>query len=305
MRRLALALGVAAFVAGGRPASAAADTWVSVNGADAGDCAITAPCRTLRYALAQTTAGGTITILTSGRYTPVRITKSVHITAEGVEAVIAGTGPCEATVCVAAGPNDVVSLRGVTILVPGPYVPGTAGISFLNGAALHVEKSAIAGVATFGIAFYPSATGDLYVFDTKIASAVGVEIVAGIGPVRAVFDRSEIHDGQQGVVFQASGVGPIQGVIRNSLITGQTGSSILLFGAVSKNVMLDRSVVASGNTGIEVDGSQSAIRIGDTVFGGFHTSIVSSSSSNVLSYGTNKAVDLIDGIAIGTTVPLR
>jgi hypothetical protein len=97
----------------------------------------------------------------------------------------------------------------------------------------------------------------------------------------------------------------MQGVIRNSLITGQTGSSILLFGTVPKNVMLDRSVVANGNAGIEVGGSQSVIRIGDTAFGGFHTSIVSSSSSNVLSYGTNKAVDLIDGIAIGTSIPMR
>jgi len=305
MRRLALALGIAVFVAGGRPASAAADTWVSVNGADAGDCAIAAPCRTLRYALAQTTAGGTITILTSGRYTPVRITKSVHIMAEGVEAVIAGTGPCEATVCVAAGPNDVVSLRGVTILVPGPYVPGTAGISFLNGAALHVEKSAIAGVATFGIAFSPNVTGDLHVFDTKITAVAGAEIVAGSGPARALFDRAEIHDGQIGISFQAPGVGPIQGVIRNSLITGHSGYGAWLVGAVPKNVMLDRSVVANGNTGIEVDGSQSTLRIGDTVFGGFHTSIVSSSSSNVLSYGTNKAVDLVDGIAIGNTIPLK
>src|ERR1700732_5354256 len=62
-----------------------ATTYVSRIGADAGTCTSAAPCATFAYAIGQTTAGGEISVLTSGEYGEVTITKSISIVAKGAE----------------------------------------------------------------------------------------------------------------------------------------------------------------------------------------------------------------------------
>ena len=291
------------------PGFAADDTWISASGTNAGACTIDAPCRSLQYALAQTTAGGTITILSSGRYGPVRINKSVHIMAAGVEAIVTGMSSCDAAVCIDAGPNDVVSLHGLTVQVPPPYQAGSSGITFTGGAALHLSKFVISGIPTFGIFFEPNAAAHLHVFDSKLTAAGIAAVITGSnGTLRAVFDRTEMHDGNQALQFQASGSGSIQATIRESLIASHWGHSILLagFAAAPVNVMLDRSVIANGNVAVDFGsgGSQSnplaTVRMGDSVVSGFRT--MPNSNQAILSYGTNKIVDAFQYI---TDVPMK
>jgi len=287
-------------------AGAATDAWVSATGIDAGDCAINAPCRSLRYALAQTSPGGTITILTSGRYGPVRITKSVHIMAEGVEAVIAGLGNCGAAVCIEAGPNDVISLRGLTIQVPLPHQAGSAGIKFATGAGLHLDKCVIGGFPTFGILLESNPASHLHVFDSKLTGAgIAVRVFAPVGPVRVVFDRIETHDGNQAFQFGAAGTGSVQAAIRDSLMASHWGYSILLAGSSTApvNVMLDRSVVANAQVGLEVSSPGGTIRVGDSVFSGHPTT--PQTYAGVLSYGTNKIVEGVDGFQFYPKIPMK
>jgi hypothetical protein len=48
------------------PVRAAAVTWVSGTGTNAGSCAITAPCKTFQFAYGQTSANGVINVLSAG-----------------------------------------------------------------------------------------------------------------------------------------------------------------------------------------------------------------------------------------------
>ncbi len=124
------------FLTNGSNALAANETWVSGTGTDAGNCPITAPCRTFAFAHTQTSNNGAINVLTSGNFGPLTITKPISIVADGVEALI-NTGAGGAGVIVQAGANAVVSLRGLIIDMRGT---SHNGIRFLTGAALHVPR---------------------------------------------------------------------------------------------------------------------------------------------------------------------
>lgn len=305
MTRLSTALLVGTFalasMATAQSAHANDDTFVSTSGTDVGNCQIAAPCATLRHALAQTNPGGTITILASGRYAPVTITKSVHIIAEGVQAIISGLAPCQASVCIDAGPTDVITLHGLNIELPRPYQASSSGILFANGGALHVEKCAIEGALAFGIHFAPSTASKLYVSDSKLAvGGENIRVGTSGGVASAVIDRMESHVALHGVTFNA-GPALVQGTIRNSLIAGQGGSDIAL-GTVADAqpmaVMVDRSVLSNSPTAID-NRSGATIRIGDSTFSG-HDGDFLYLSGMALSYGTNRFSD-----ASLTKIPLK
>ena len=86
-------------------------TWVSGVGDDANPCSRTAPCKTFAGAISKTAAGGEINVLDPGGFGAVTITKAITISAEGVEAGVL-TSAANA-INVAAGPTDVVVLRGL------------------------------------------------------------------------------------------------------------------------------------------------------------------------------------------------
>src|SRR6266446_7086203 len=88
-------------------------TYVSGLGSDSNACTAAQPCRTLKAALALTTAGGEIYVLDSADYGPVTINKAVTITADGaVAGVLATSG---VGISISAGANDVVTLRGLNV----------------------------------------------------------------------------------------------------------------------------------------------------------------------------------------------
>jgi len=163
----------AAFVAGlamagaGTARATALQTWVSASGKDSGTCAVTAPCASFKYAIVQTTAGGTISVLTSGSYGPVNITKSINIIAPpGVQAMIAPTaktgipvttsGISFAGVAVNADSTDIVLLRGLTISLQGNGHSSSNGTGIFVGqsiAALTIDHAIITN-AEWGIYIY-------------------------------------------------------------------------------------------------------------------------------------------------------
>ena len=92
-----------------------ARVYVSKTGADAGGCSFTAPCQSLNFALNAVEDSGEITILDSGGYNPITITKGVTITVPpGVEAGIAAPAGGTA-ITINATQNDAVILRGLTL----------------------------------------------------------------------------------------------------------------------------------------------------------------------------------------------
>ena len=93
-------------------------TWVASTGVDTGTCSITAPCRTLQFALSQTAAGGDIVMQNSAGYgSNLVINKAVNIYGpDGVFGSLTLTSASATAIQVAAGASDVVRIKGVNIL---------------------------------------------------------------------------------------------------------------------------------------------------------------------------------------------
>src|SRR6516165_6379198 len=121
---------VAISIAASFPAQAQrARVFVSVTGDDANPCTGGSPCKTFQHAHDVVLAGGEISVLDTGGYGTLLISKSLSIVAIGVEASIAipsgSTG-----INVNVGSTDKVSLRGLTLDGTGV---GTTGIFFQSG----------------------------------------------------------------------------------------------------------------------------------------------------------------------------
>ena len=220
-----------ALLLGAGSAQAAIATWVSGTGTDAGNCQITAPCRTFAFAHDQTNNNGTINVLSSGNFGPLTITKPISIVADGVEAVINSsitTGARDTAILVQAGAAAVVSLRGLTIDLRGT---GNKGIGFESGAALHVHNCVIRRAST-GILFLPfSGTSELYVADTVVANsdASGIHVSpSGNASATAVLNRVRVENNlNQGISFSGSATtGSITATVRDSVSAGHISHGI-------------------------------------------------------------------------------
>jgi len=124
-------------------------TWVSNTGADAGtSCALSAPCRTIAYALPVTNAGGDIVILNSGGYGGgFTIAKAINIIApDGVYGVLTSLAPANDVLTVAAGLGDVIRIRGLNILSTDPTQG--FGVNIHNVKRLELRDMNISNVGT-------------------------------------------------------------------------------------------------------------------------------------------------------------
>src|SRR3954464_6961978 len=128
-------LGLCLFVA---PAHAQlARTWVSSLGNDGNDCNRLTPCRTFQRAHNQTLALGEIAVLDAGGYGAVTITKGISIINDGVgEAGALVSGGLNG-ITINAGPDDRITLRGITI--KGIGFGGGNGVVFQSGKFLSIE----------------------------------------------------------------------------------------------------------------------------------------------------------------------
>jgi hypothetical protein len=291
MRFRSLPVGIVAIslLAGATTAQAGIETWVSGTGTDAGTCPITAPCKTFAYAHGQTTLNGAINVLSSGNFGPVTITKPISIVAQGVEAVI-NTAAGGAAIAINAGPTAIVSLRGLTIDLHGT---ANDGISFVSGAALHIQDSVIRGSAN-GIKFAPAAGNrELYVADSVVADATafGIFVVpTGSAGAKVMLDRVRVENASgNGMEFQGSSTtGAITATVRDSVTAGGSSAGIRALddNSGTTNVMVDRSAAVNNFTGIFSFGAGATIRIGDSTVTGNGTGL--SAVNAILSYGTNK-----------------
>jgi hypothetical protein len=144
-------------------------TYVTaVKGDDHRPCDFDRPCRTVDRAITQTNAKGEVIILDSGPYDPFTVSKSVTISAApGVQATItvalmpASQGPIPG-VTVNAGPDDRVTLRGLTI----NGLHADAGVRFTSGASLAIEGCVVDGSILAGIVV--AGPGTVFIKDTTV-----------------------------------------------------------------------------------------------------------------------------------------
>ena len=275
-------------------AQAQTRTWVSGVGSDANPCSRTAPCKTFAGAISKTSAGGEISVLDSGPYGTVTITKSITINGDGHLASILGAGTTGVTVN--AGANDVVILRNLSINGVGT---GLNGIRFLAGGALHIQDCDIHGFNAspgLGLDFTPSGISRLFVENTTFRNnGVFATIVGGGKRFRpgvggwagssmrdVTVDRNVtgIRVGNNGSLF-----------IRDSVIAGNSQNGLLVesTGGVAAAAFLDHvSLVANQLSGLVSSGTGATARITNTtISGNFVNGLSSLSSGQILSFGTN------------------
>src|SRR5262245_21046062 len=150
-------------------------TWVSGVGDDANPCSRTAPCKTFAGAISKTAGGGEINCLDPGGFGGLTITKAITVSCEvGTAGVLVSGTP---GITVAAGANDVVTLRGLVFQGLGT---GTNGINFSSGKSLLVDKCVINNFATNGIQIAPSSTVSTLVVTNSIITNNGGSTGAGV-----------------------------------------------------------------------------------------------------------------------------
>ena len=303
MRRLDIILVATGLVLAGGLSPAAAQatrTWVSGVGDDANPCSRTAPCKTFAGAISKTAAGGEISVLDSGGFGAVTITKSISIIAEGAEGglLVAGTNG----IVVNAGAGDVVHLRGLILEGSGS---GLNGIRFLAGGALHVEHCLITGFNGGspngnGIQFQPSGGSELYVADTVIANngagSVGGGLLiqpTGSGSAKVSIDRVRLENNVFGLKADGNGsTGGIQVALRDTVAAGNSFSgftAITSGGGAKVDLALDHSAsVHNGTTGVAAGGATATVRISNTTVTGNGTGLLAVNSGVIASYSNNQ-----------------
>ncbi|MCG2633043.1 hypothetical protein L6654_41520 [Bradyrhizobium sp. WYCCWR 13023] len=300
------------------PAQAQATrTWVSGVGDDVNPCSRTAPCKTFAGAISKTAAGGEISVLDPGGFGAVTITKSISITNDGVgEAGILAAGTNG--VVINAGPNDLVSLRGLVIDGAGT---GINGIRFLTGVGLNVQNCVIKNFsgAGSGIQFVPTGVSRLSVSDTVISGNgigstgggvfVGAQS-AGANTIRASLSRVQLQMNGFGVKVDGSGgTGAVYMTVSDTVVSANSGNGLWAVapqGASISRIIVDRtSLVNNAGTGILSDGAPSAVLVNNSVVTGNTTGISFVNGGSLSSYKTNAILFNIgsDGVPSGTLSP--
>ena len=163
-------------------------TWVSGTGDDANPCSRTAPCKTFAGAISKTAAAGEIDVLDSGGFGGLTISKSLSIIATGTigGVLVSGTNG----ITVAAGPNDVVLLRGLDIAGNGS---GLNGVSVSEAATVEIEDCRIFGFTGAGVLLSSNQPSRVHVLGSGIFSnTFGVSVQGGTAVNGMVLESTSV-----------------------------------------------------------------------------------------------------------------
>jgi len=278
-------------------------TWVSAaTGSDANPCSLINPCQTFIGALAKTSPGGAIGVLSPGEYGALLITKAVNISNDGVGEAGVQFGGVAIEIMTNAG--DVVSLRGLVI---DGALTGNAGIR-LDGAlaALHVQNCVIknfegsGGIGNWGLLYAPSVTSQLFVSDTivlnngSVANSGGILMLPqGGNGFHAVLDRVHLENNVIGLKvdhkFATSGSGV---VVRDSVSSGNAGDGINISvpsGMPGAIVLIERSAsVDNAGTGILASGVHAVALVSDSTMTRNGAGVSAVGGGQLISYGNNR-----------------
>lgn len=265
-------------------------TWVSGVGDDANPCSRTSPCKTFAGAISKTASGGEIDALDPGAFGTVVITKAITIDGglDGGRVLASGTPG----ITINAGPQDVVVLRRLSVS-GGSTLPGTTGIVFNSGRALHVERSQVRGFQQDGIRFAPVAGGQLVV-DDVVASGnggAGIRVGGTAGAVTAFISRGTLSGNRQGLWLGAGGTATVSHLTASDNTEAGIWARTDDGGKASLNV--ERARLTHNGVGLHAasvgSGSQTLLRLSRTAV---DSNVLATTrligTGTVLSFGDNR-----------------
>jgi hypothetical protein len=292
-----------ALLAAGAPAQAQATrTWVSGVGDDVNPCSRTAPCKTFAGAISKTATGGYINCLDPGGFGAVTITKAITIQCEEEIGHVLVAGTNGLVVFVANGTN--VTLRGLTIESANGGSPGVNGILLNQGGNLHLQEVVVTGAWTQNaIAITPNTgVAQVHIVDTYVtdSGSNGIKLAPTAGAaINAELNRVSLENNNNGLV--ADGTGGIVNVVMRETVAGN-GSGIGIQGtstASAVSVEVDRATVAAYGTGVNANGAQATVRIGNSTITNNVTGVSTTASGNLRTYKNNQINgNLSDGTPI-------
>jgi hypothetical protein len=274
-------------------------TWVSGTGDDANPCSRTAPCKTYAGAISKTQANGEINCIDPGGFGSVTITKSLSIVCDNTEGGVLAAGTFGFNINAPAG--SIVTLKGQDVECIGT---GTNGIQMVGvGVTLHVHKVQVrscraSGGNGNGISIAPtSGAAVVFVADSYLTDNGGTATNAGIlvnptgaASVTLSVNRTQVEGNSAGItVNSAAGAsGVIKGLIRDSMVAGNTNNGITTSSAgTSVVLMVDNVGVVGNNFGLVASGSNAGQLVGRSSVTGNSTAISATAPGTVLSYGDN------------------
>jgi hypothetical protein len=280
------------------PAMAGTRSAVSLTGSDSGTCPLTAPCRTLAYALTQTGPSGEILIKDSAGFGPITITQAVTIVAPpGVIGFI--SSPSGDAVTVNAGPNDLVILTGLFLDGLGT---GNNGVTVNTVGSISIGGSTITGFTGIGINFVNSSNvfQDLTVSGSSIYRNTGgaalMKPTAGIGLFATFRGTSVAYTGV--VIDNTSAVNTEIGVTFDGCVLRNMGvTAVTVKSAGTPNIFvqahLEKSVVFSNGSTAALIATGAGALIDINNSGAYNLNVLASSSGGgiVGSFGNN-AIDV-------------
>jgi len=279
-----------------------ARTFVSSFGNDANNCDRPTPCRTFQAAHAKTFTNGEVTVLDTGGYGALMITKSISIVNEVGEASILVSGGAVG-IAINAGPADYVNLRGISI--QGIGFGGGTGLVFNSGFALTIENCVIRNHTSDGMIFQPEASSSLSMSNTLIADngAHGIAMgpdSASMGPVKASFSRVEFYNNSRdGIILDGNlgagmfNVTVVDSVFNNNLVGAFEVETST--GHATVNLMVVRSVMINNALGLSAFGPLTTVRVGQSTITANSTSWAAANGASVQSFGDNNIAGNGDG----------
>jgi hypothetical protein len=265
-------------------------TWVSGVGDDANPCSRTAPCKTFAGAISKTAAGGEISVLDSGDFGAVTITKAITINGGGTLAGILSAGITG--IIVSAGVNDNVVIRSVSINGVGT---GINGIRFLAGKSLTLDNVTISGFTTRGVDMSMAATAKLIARNTRITNgATGIFITTTGGTAQASLEDVHLTGLTNGVEVSSNG----RATISNSVISGNSSNGILASASTTRINVDGCQISFNDLTGVNASVAGSVIRLSSNEIVNNNTGISIAAGAFVESAADNR-----DAGNVGTTAP--
>ncbi len=268
-------------------------TWVSGVGDDVNPCSRTAPCKTFAGAISKTAAGGEINVLDPAGFGGVTITKSITISAEGVEAgvLVSGTN----AIIVNAGNTGVVVLRGLDI---EGLNTGLSGIRVLSVGALHVENCTVNRFTQVGIDFVPTSvtahTAQLFVSNTIVRNNLGINSGgirikpgANVSAVGMIED-SQLSNNLFGIRVEDNS----RVTAKDTTAAGNTAGFLAV--SVSTGVTLNlQSCSAIGNVNaVKADNPNATVRVSDCMLAGNTNGFATSAGGHIVTFGDVMNADL-------------
>ena len=264
----------------------ASHKWVSSSGDDSNPCSRSAPCKTFAEAFTKTPVGGEISVLDSGGFGEVSITKQVTINGEGAMLSVA---PGVNGFVVNAGANDVVTIKNLSLFGTGGAV---SGIRYIAGNQLTVEGVSISGFDGDGIDVElgkggQSAQGGKI---TLVNSAIGncgkssFKMSSANGFATATLENARLSSSLNGVEI---GSGNTFTLINRSSITSHTSSGILA-AAVPATINVENSMIAFNAIGVYANAPATTIRLSGNGVYNNGEGIKFTAGATVASDGTNR-----------------